>query len=95
MFNKEERKINVTADFASFRDSGHKRRITPLRFTLTSGESYHIADIRRSYSDTVGQSLQVHFVVETTDERFFDILFDSKKMMWFLILEIEDKLLLR
>lgn len=94
MFNTEIRKINVTAVFAAYKSSRFVRRITPLSFDLPSGESYQIAEIRRSYTDRVGQSVNVHFVVRTKDERFFDIVYDSKEMTWRLVVEIEDVLML-
>lgn len=94
MFNTKIRKINVTAVFAAYKSPRFVRRITPLSFDLPSGESYRIAEIRRSYTDRVGQSTNVHFVVRTKDDRYFDIVYDSKEMTWRLVVEIEDALIL-
>lgn len=94
MFNTEIRKINVTAYFAGYKKARNTRRIKPLSFELPTGENYEIAQVRRSYTDRTGQSLNVHFVVKTKDERYFDIVYDSKDMQWRLVVEIEDPLTL-
>lgn len=92
MQKAETRKINVVAKFAAFKDSGTHRRITPLRFTTKEGNLYEVATIRRVYQDRVGQSLHIHFVVKTKDERYFDIVYDSKKVEWAIAVEIEEHL---
>lgn len=94
MHDTQVRKINVTALFAAFKTQGIVRRITPLSFTLLTGEDYEIAVIRRSYADKVGNSQHVHFVIETRDQRYFDIVFDAQKMSWWLVVEIEDSMIL-
>ena len=94
MFNTEIRKINVTAYFAGYKKAKNTKRITPVSFELPTGDSYEVAQVRRSYVDRVGQSVNVHFVVKTKDERYFDIVYDSKEMTWRLVVEIEDPLVL-
>ncbi|MFP4165999.1 MAG: hypothetical protein ACLFUF_02405 [Opitutales bacterium] len=93
--NTEARKINVTAIHAAFKTARLKRKITPLRFCLANGEQHEIAEIRRSYTDRVGASTYVHFVVRSRDDRYFDIVYDSREMDWRLVLEIEDSMILR
>lgn len=83
-------KINVTAVFASFRTSRIKRRITPLQIMLEDGKVLQISSIRRSYTERQGQALHIHFVVKTTNNRFYDIVYDSKKMSWMMVVEIEN-----
>jgi hypothetical protein len=95
MHDTQVRKINVTALFAAFKTYGVVRRITPLNFTLLTGEEYEVAVVRRSYADRVGNSQHVHFVVQTKDHRYFDIVFDSQKMTWWLVIEIEDPMIFR
>lgn len=92
--NTEIRKINVTAIHAAFRTSRLQRKLTPLRFCLADGETHEIREIRRTYTDRVGAAVHVHFVVCTREERYFDIVYDSRAMDWRLVLEIEDTLLL-
>ena len=92
-FNTDVRKINVTALFAGFKTPGAARRVTPLAFALESGESHRVAQIRRVYTDKVGDALHIHFVVRTGADRYFDLVYDSKDMTWRMVLEIEDALL--
>lgn len=82
--------INVTALFSSFKARGVTRRITPLTFRLKSGEAFAVSEIRRSYVEHVGEAQHIHFVVYTKQDRYFDIVYDSKKMAWVLLLELED-----
>ncbi|MEX0929790.1 MAG: hypothetical protein WD266_08350 [Balneolales bacterium] len=82
--------INVTALFSSFKAQGVTRRITPQTFRLKSGEKFEVSEIRRSYVEHVGEARHVHFVVHTKQDRYFDIVYDSKKMGWVLVLELED-----
>jgi hypothetical protein len=84
--------INVSAVFAGFETPQYQRKITPRLIHLRSGDTYSIASIRRQYADRLGDALHVHFVVKTTDERFLDIVYDSKKMTWFLVVELLDGL---
>ncbi len=90
MQNAEARKINVFALFASYRDSEVQRRITPYSFTTEEGNQFEISTIRRVYQDRVGGAYHIHFVVKTRCDRYFDILYDTKKVMWSLVVEIED-----
>ncbi|MEX0780216.1 MAG: hypothetical protein WD491_00900 [Balneolales bacterium] len=83
-------KINVTALFSSFKMQGVARRITPITFRLKSGDEFEVSEIRRSYVEHVGDTQHVHFVVHTKQNRYFDIVYDSKKMGWALVLELDD-----
>jgi hypothetical protein len=84
------KKINVTAIFAGFRTPGISRRITPRVIHFPNGETHKIEHIRRSYTEKVGDALHVHFVVKTANDRYFDIVYDSKKMCWLLVVELEE-----
>jgi hypothetical protein len=92
MQHAELKKINVIATFASFRTARITRRITPLKIMFESGETLGVSRIRRSYTDRVGDTLHVHFVIQTSDQRYFDIVYDSKKMCWMLVVELEENL---
>lgn len=85
-------KINVIALYAGFKTGEISRRITPLRFQLSSGETHHVARVRRTYTDRVGRSLHVHFVLKTRESRYFDIVYDSDSMRWFMVVELEEEL---
>ncbi|KPQ01021.1 MAG: hypothetical protein HLUCCA01_03775 [Bacteroidetes bacterium HLUCCA01] len=93
MQKSEPDKINVIASFASFTTTRQKRRITPHRFLTRQGHTHVVAQIRRTYTERVGDTRHVHFVVQTREGRFFDIVYDSKEMAWYMVLEIEDDLL--
>ncbi|HKJ45177.1 MAG TPA: hypothetical protein VJ991_05035 [Balneolales bacterium] len=93
MQHAELKKINVVATFASFRTAKIKRRITPLKMMFESGEVLDISQIRRTYTDKVGDTTHIHFVIQSHDGRFFDIVYDSKKMLWMMVVELEENLL--
>ena len=93
MQKAHDQKINVISAFAGFKDGEiFTKRITPLKFKLPNGDVHKIKRIRRSYTDKVGQSYHIHFVVVTTEDRYFDILYDSMTMYWYLVVEVEDEL---
>ncbi len=86
------RKVNVTAVFAHFKTPKFQRRITPMGFEEADGQIHRIAHIRRTYIEKVGDGSHIHFVVRTEGDRYFDLVFDSKKMAWFVVLELEESL---
>lgn len=92
MLKSDFKKINVNATFAGFRDRGIAKRITPHRFALADGRQFEIARVRTSYKERVGDTNHVHFVVETAQGPYFDIVYDSKDMTWYLVLEVESNL---
>lgn len=83
-------KINVIASFASFTTDKQKRRLVPHRFMMRNGDVHVVASVRKSYTEVVGDAKHVHFVVKTTENRYFDIVYDSKEMAWLCVLEIEE-----
>lgn len=86
----KQEKLNVIATFASFKQEGVQRRITPWQITRPGGTKHKVAEIRRTYMERVGDTTYVHFVIHTTDDHYFDIVFNNKKMSWMLVLELED-----
>jgi hypothetical protein len=86
------RKVNVTAVFANFKTPKFYRRITPMGFEETDGTIQRIAHIRRTYIEKVGEGSHIHFVVRTEADRYFDLVFDTRKMVWFVVLELEETL---
>jgi hypothetical protein len=93
MQKAELEKINVIASFAGFNTNRQKKRIIPHRFLTQRGETHVVTEVRRTYTERVGDSQHIHFVLETQSGRFFDIVYDSKQITWYLVLEIEDALL--
>ena len=90
MQKSEPEKINVIASFATFTTTKQKRRITPHRFLTRKGDTHIIAEVRRTYTERIGDAQHIHFVVQTKETRFFDIVYDSRQVAWYLVLEIED-----
>jgi hypothetical protein len=90
MQKSEPDKINVIASFATFTTARQKRRITPHRFLTRKGDTHVVTQVRRTYTERVGDTQHIHFVVQTREGRFFDIVYDSRQIAWFLVLEIED-----
>jgi hypothetical protein len=94
MQQAQKTKINVTVVFAGFSTDRYRRKINPLRFVLPDGEIHEIASVKRSYADRIGEETHVHFVVRTATQRYFDIVYESRTMNWFLVVEIDETLLL-
>lgn len=90
MQTSKQEKLNVVATFASFKQKGIHRKITPWRFIRPNGQHHTVDKIRRTYLERVGDTTYIHFVLHTTDDRYFDIVFDNQKMQWMLVLELED-----
>ncbi len=93
-------KVNVAAIFRSFRDrsedtpSGWEhKRIEPRQVRRQNREVLNVAEVRRSYPRAKGDTVQVHFVIRTTEDRFFHLLYESKKMIWILLYEFEEQML--
>lgn len=95
-----QEKINVNAIFRGFKDNeetktkdqAHKR-IEPLSFKQSNGKIFKIAQVRKSYAQRKGDSLHVHFVIRSTEDRYFELVYDSQKVMWLLMYEFDDELL--
>ncbi|MEX2656863.1 MAG: hypothetical protein WD272_05050 [Balneolales bacterium] len=85
--------INVLSIFAGFRSRKVKSGITPLRFQLPDGRSHHIAQVRQSHAERVGETMHYHFVVRSTEQRYFHIVFDAGKLTWHLVQEFGAELL--
>jgi hypothetical protein len=90
MQRSKQEKLNVVATFASFKQQGIHRKITPWRFVRPNGQHHTVDKVRRTYMERVGGTTYLHFVLHTTDDRYFDIVFDNQKMCWRLVLELED-----
>ncbi len=85
--------INVLSIFAGFRAPKVTSGITPLRFQLPDGQSHRIAQVRQSHVERVGQTRHYHFVVRSTEQRYFHIVFDAGKLTWHLVQEVNADLL--
>ncbi|GAA5521144.1 hypothetical protein LQ318_05335 [Aliifodinibius salicampi] len=95
-----QEKINVNAIYRGFKDDDESmgrdwthKRIEPLSFKRANKKIFEIAQIRKSYAARKGDTLHVHFVVRTTEDRFFEMVYDSGKITWILLYEFDDELL--
>jgi hypothetical protein len=95
-----QEKINVNAVFRGFQDKNQSlgggrshKRIEPLSFTRSNGKISEIAQVRKSYAQRKGDSLHVHFVIRTSEDRYFEMVYDSQKITWLLMYEFDDELL--
>ena len=61
--------------------------ITPYRFALQNGKSYHIAEIRHLHRERKGKGIHFHYVVSTRENRIFQLLFDTNAFTWRLVEE--------
>ena len=92
--------INVNAVFRGFKDEQESmgkdwthKRIEPLSFKRKNNKIYKIAQIRKSYPRRKGEALHVHFVIRTTEDEYFDIVYDSQKITWILMYQFDNELL--
>jgi len=81
--------IHVLAVFAGSGGRDYVHRVQPLRFRRPSGEVFKISKIRRVYRDQKGKRIYVHYVVQTEQERYFDLVFDPQLSLWKIVLEID------
>lgn len=91
--NEKYPAINVANVFMGFRNGKLKYPITPFRFELPNGEVHHIKEIRQTHRERVGHSVHIHFVVQTKEQRYFHIVFDTGNLQWKLIQEFDPEFL--
>jgi len=81
--------FNVLSVFKNFHSEKLPCKITPYRFTVQTGESFKISNIRHYHRDRKGKEEHFYFVVEVSDGRYFRILFDTNTFTWRLIQEVQ------
>ncbi len=91
-----QEKVNVLAVFRSFRDKGEQghggkvhKRIEPYRIKRNNGDVYKVAEIRKSYAARKGPNLHIHYIIKTTEGRYFDLVFDSGELNWIILYEFD------
>lgn len=100
MQEKIGKKINVDVRFRSFEDVDPEalnrgKRMAPLSFQVKGREEEKIVKVLRSIAQTKGPHKMIHFNIKTDKERYYHLVFDSKKMEWTLMYELEDDLSLK
>ncbi|WP_171032914.1 hypothetical protein [Fodinibius saliphilus] len=94
--NEPEPLIVITT-VASFADTkrGISRRLEPVKILRQNGQVHKVQKIRKCHEEPVGHGhKQIHITLQTDDDRYLDIVFDTRKVGWYLVYE-EAGMLLR
>lgn len=79
--------ITTVASFAD-KKSGITRRLQPIRIKRRSGQVHRVQKVRKWHEEPVGHGhKQIHVTLQTKDDRYLDIVFDTKKVGWYLVYE--------
>lgn len=87
---KEPEPINVITTVSSFADKerGINRRLQPIRILRKNGQVHSVQKIRKCHEEPVGHGhKQIHITLQTKDDRYLDIVFDTRKVGWYLVYE--------
>ncbi len=88
--NKDPEPLIVITTVASFADKERNinRRLQPVRILRKNGAIHHVAKIRKCHEEPVGHGhKQIHITLQTKDDRYLDIVFDTRKVGWYLVYE--------
>ncbi|MDZ7681932.1 MAG: hypothetical protein U5J63_09550 [Fodinibius sp.] len=80
----------VITTVASFADKGREitRRLQPIKILRRNGNVHRVAQIRKCHEEPVGHGhKQIHITLKTKNDRYMDIVFDTRKVGWFLVYE--------
>ena len=72
--------INVISATRGFPTEKLKLKITPYRFQLPDGRVH------------VGRAIHFHYVLQTREERYFHIVYDTSDLTWKLVQEVDEQL---
>lgn len=87
---KEPEPLIVITTVASFADKkrGINRRLQPIRILRQNGRVHRVQKVRKCHEEPVGHGhKQIHITLQTTDDRYLDIVFDTRKVGWYLVYE--------
>lgn len=87
---KEPEPLIVITTVASFADKSKDitRRLQPIRILRKGGQVHKVKEIRKCHEEPVGHGHKlIHITLRTTDDRYMDIAFDTRKIGWYLIYE--------
>jgi len=87
---KEPEPLIVITTVASFadKDSGITKRLQPIRIKRRNGQVHRVQKIRKCHEEPVGHGhKQIHITLQTKDDRYLDIVFDTRKVGWYLVYE--------
>lgn len=79
--------ITTVASFAS-KKRGITTRLRPIRILRRDGQTHRVKKVRKCHQEPVGHGhKQVHITLVTDDDRYLDIVFDTRKIGWYLVHE--------
>ncbi|MFH5884010.1 hypothetical protein ACG2F4_06835 [Halalkalibaculum sp. DA3122] len=87
---KEPEPLIVITTVASFSDkqNGITKRLQPIRIKRQNGQVHRVQKIRKCHEEPVGHGhKQIHITLQTKDDRYLDIVFDTRKVGWYLVYE--------
>ncbi len=87
---KEPEPLVVITTVASFADKERQinRRLQPIKILRRNGDVYRVQKIRKCHEEPVGHGhKQIHITLQTEDDRYLDIVFDTRKVGWYLVYE--------
>ncbi|SHG52854.1 hypothetical protein SAMN05443144_13230 [Fodinibius roseus] len=68
------------------------KRLRPLRILRASGSRLKVKEVLRAYPQRKGQNVMIHFNIQSTDGRYFHLVYETQKMIWMLLYEFEESL---
>lgn len=86
----EPEPLVVITTVASFADKkrGITHRLQPIRIMRRSGQIHHVQKVRKWHEESVGHGHKhIHVTLQTKDGRYLDIVFDTRKVGWYLVYE--------
>ncbi|HYW34078.1 MAG TPA: hypothetical protein VE868_01610 [Balneolaceae bacterium] len=98
--------INVNVSYKSFKDQKNfgvkslvgQRKMVPLSFRRKNGDEHTIAELRttRPFRKGTGNqsTTQIHYVVRTTEDRYFDLMYDIQAVEWRVLYELDDQMMI-
>lgn len=87
---KEAEPLVVITTVASFSDKkrGITARLKPIKILRRNGQKHRVKEVRKWHDEPVGHGhKQVHITLVTHDDRYLDIVFDTRKIGWYLVCE--------
>lgn len=84
--------VNVLNVMRGFSSPALKHQVTPYRFETNKGETFKVKQIRQVHRERVGDAIHMHYVLKTTDDRFFHLVLDSASFTWRMVQEVDEQL---
>lgn len=79
--------ITTVASFSD-RKRGIDRRLMPIKILRRNGKIHRVSKIRKCHEEPTGHGhKQIHITLQTKDDRYLDIVFDTRKVGWYLVYE--------